>query len=55
MNRSRAISGRKNKPTCTEPAENSHTMHAADDIYKSTRITPFSCELEYLMRHKREK
>lgn len=38
MNRSRAISGRKNKPTWTEPAENSHTIHAADDIYKSINI-----------------
>lgn len=34
MNRSRAISGRKNNPTWTDPAENSHTMHAADDIYE---------------------
>lgn len=33
MNRSRAINGRKNNPTWTEPAENSHTTTAADDIY----------------------
>lgn len=32
MSRKRPISGRKNKPTWTVPAENSHKIHAADDI-----------------------
>lgn len=32
INRSRPINGRKKRPTCTVPAENSHKMHAAEDI-----------------------
>lgn len=33
IKRKRPISGNRNRPTCTVPAENSLAKHAADDIY----------------------
>jgi hypothetical protein len=40
INRNRPISGNKNNPTCTVPAEHSQARHAAEDSTKSILTIP---------------
>lgn len=41
IRRNRPISGRRNRPTWTVPAENSLAKHAADDIYGGKQMEKY--------------